>query len=240
MLIHISSTAQFFDAIRTGDQNTVIDMLNTPGFDPNSRNLVGANGLHCAARYGQDDLMPHLVRAGTDIQGIDHLNNTPLAVAASYNRVQSVHSLLLLGASADAGPDYAPTPLMIAADRGNKSIIKNLIADGADVNAISGRFEGRRNSLNYAIEAQRYDAADFLLKAGAKPWFINKHQIAAAPEITRDLLLTAQEALTDKDRQIMAPQMNLNDVYNSQGTVIDVQSWQNNRQNKPKPPHHTR
>lgn len=226
----------FFHAIRNGDENTVIESLARPGFDADGRNIIGANGLHCAARYNQSAVMPHLVQACTAIDGIDQLNNTPLMVAAAYQREEAVDTLLELGAAPDARPAFTATALMIAADKGNVPIMKKLLNSGADVHAISGRFEGRRNSLNYAIEAQQYDAAACLIEAGAKPWFINRHQIAAARDDVRELLVNARDAFTEKDHAIMAPQMHADDVYNNQGTIIDIQTWKQTRQNKPQGP----
>jgi ankyrin repeat protein len=123
--------------------------------------------LFAAARMGRDDVLPALIQAGVDIEGMGPKGYTAL-ILASYNGQESTTAMLLsYGARVDAGDsERGNTALMGIAFKGYSAIAKILIDGGTDVNARN--FAGQTALMTAAL-FNRTEIIDMLLAAGADP-----------------------------------------------------------------------
>ncbi|MDO6415951.1 ankyrin repeat domain-containing protein [Sphingomonas sp. BIUV-7] len=120
--------------------------------------------LFDAARMGRDDVIPALLRAGADIEGLDARNHSPL-ILASYNGQESTTALLLAeGARPDS--ETGNSALMGVAFKGYAAIARTLIAGGANVDYRNG---AGQNAMMMAVLFNRTEILDLLIAAGADP-----------------------------------------------------------------------
>lgn len=80
--------------------------------------------------------------------GDEHEIDTQLSFACQENRLAVVTLLLELGANANVATKYGWTPLHIAAQHGHSAIADELLAHGADVDAVMFRSARVWRSLN--------------------------------------------------------------------------------------------
>ncbi|MFS0849963.1 ankyrin repeat domain-containing protein [Novosphingobium panipatense] len=124
--------------------------------------------LFDAARLGRDDVIPALLGAGADVEGMDERGHTPL-VLASYHGHETTTSLLLeFGAAVDGTVRGAGSgsPLMGVAFKGYTAIARLLLKAGADPNFRNG---AGQTPLMMAALFSRRDIIDMLVEAGADP-----------------------------------------------------------------------
>jgi ankyrin repeat protein len=124
------------------------------------------SSLHQAAVFGAEQIQ-QLVDAGERLDGLDADGHTPLWVAVRFDKPDAVDHLLNLGATPDAGGRGADTPLLVATFMGlaRTLIVEQLIAAGADVNAVSHQYA--ETPLHYAVTNSNMEVTKLLLKAGA-------------------------------------------------------------------------
>ena len=92
--------------------------------------------LTFAACYGQVDEVRRLLDLGADVNERDWLYQTPLHLAAKFNRMEVVRLLVGRGANVTArNRDYEESALHLAAKSGNLEMMDYLIDNGAEVNA---------------------------------------------------------------------------------------------------------
>jgi ankyrin repeat protein len=104
---------RFHDAIRTGDNDGVIEMIRN-GFDVDYHDLARTPPLICAIIHDQPEIIQTLLLYGANpcISNID--KNTPLHFACRLNQVESAHLLMRYGADAEKKNSEGISPLMIA------------------------------------------------------------------------------------------------------------------------------
>jgi ankyrin repeat protein len=114
-------------------------------------------------------LAPESVMGARSISEYDEDGNSLLHVAVKQNYESSVKFLLSAGApvsaESEAKRDHRATPLVLASQRGNPTVVKMLLDSGASVNEwnYSGVYP-----LHYASEKGHTSVVQLLLESGAK------------------------------------------------------------------------
>jgi len=88
-----------------------------------------------------------------------------LHVPASKGDLAAVKRAISKGTKVDKKDIAGQTALMYAAETGNLEIVKYLVEQGANINAVSGR-KGRGTPLIYAAAANKVEIVEYLLKNG--------------------------------------------------------------------------
>ena len=155
-----------------------------------SLSKFGDTALMLAARTGKTDAVKVLLDNGAQVNAIETWGGTtPLMWAVSERHLDTVKLLIGSGANVNARSYFVPsahgrgfegavpeapkpnqaveelaggwlTPLMFAAREGDLEIARNLVAAGADLNAIAG--DGK-DGLGMAIFNGQYELASFLI-----------------------------------------------------------------------------
>eukprot|EP00051_Salpingoeca_urceolata_P023242 m.391468 g.391468 ORF g.391468 m.391468 type:complete len:1015 (-) comp20081_c0_seq1:111-3155(-) len=117
------------------------------------------NPLHYAAATGTRADLRRLLKAGEQVQSVDHFGRTALVYAAVADIVQNAEYLLKKGADVDAVDNDGRTPLHWATFHAKTGMIKVLLAHGANPLAVDN--EGR-SVLHLAQDSESlavYEAA---------------------------------------------------------------------------------
>lgn len=138
------SCTPLITATRVGNELAVEALLQN-GASPHVREADSQwTPLHCAAMYGDVDIVRRLIDAGANVDSASALGETALHVATASANVAVVDTLLRAGADANASSDKGYRPLHRLLDNfglcdshgTNLSVLRLLIAAGADVNAV--------------------------------------------------------------------------------------------------------
>src|SRR5688572_26569754 len=121
------------------------------------------NALYWAAT--KDDLAAFRAALARlpDIDTRDHLDFTPLALAATFGRRDAVALLLESGAAVDAGHPQLGTPLMLALRNGHAGVARDLLEHGADVRVLCWGLD----PLACAVRTDGGECVNLILAAGA-------------------------------------------------------------------------
>ncbi|XP_055308077.1 ankyrin-3-like [Sitodiplosis mosellana] len=136
--------------------------------------------------YGQKNVAEMLIKNGADVNGRNHMNLTPLHVAASKGNPFSGHKnvaklLMSKGADVNVGNHLKMTPLHVAAENGRKKVAEELIKNGADVNShkdvakllmykganVNAGKHSKVTPLHLAAQNGHKDVAKLLIEKGA-------------------------------------------------------------------------
>lgn len=112
-----------------------------------------------------------LIEAGSDIEAVNQMGNTPLHIAASAGLGDVVKLLLSKNAQVNARGWEQDTPLHDASEKGHATVVKLLVDHGADVNA---KNTGDETPLYLACQWKHFDVAEVLLFSGANPRQLTK------------------------------------------------------------------
>lgn len=140
------------------------------GLDPNFEGQLIGTGLMIGAWEGNVALMELFLARGADLHRTNRHGETALMLAAWKNRPEAVRWLLEKGAQPNRA-DKEWTALHYAAFAGNASLVDDLLAAGADVNARSTN--GSTVVMMAAREGHK-QIAGRLLAAGANPALKNE------------------------------------------------------------------
>ncbi|XP_057324417.1 26S proteasome non-ATPase regulatory subunit 10-like [Microplitis mediator] len=97
--------------------------------DGNGRMLI-----HWAALGGHNDLVKHLLSAGSPVDSQDDSNMTPLILASSAGRDKVVNTLIAEGANVNAQTTEGHSALQYAASKNWQAICVKLVENSADIN----------------------------------------------------------------------------------------------------------
>ena len=151
----------YFRAVHLDDERTVSRLL-AQGFDPNSTNEKGQNGLFIAMRDEAPKVAALLMgHPQIRIDQTNQSNETPLMMAALRGHLALAEQLLAKGAALNRA---GWTPLHYAASGPESRMVVMLLARGAVVDAPS---PNRTTALMMAARYGTEDAVDALLARGA-------------------------------------------------------------------------
>jgi len=158
--------AQLVDAVRTGDRETVRDLLGRPALLTEAE-PDGTTALHWAVYADDLDLVRMLLAAGADATTVSRTGVTPLGLAALNGNAVVIEALLAAGADPNAALSGGQTALMTAARTGSAASVRVLAAHGADVNAREHLLG--ETALIWAAVENHAEAIATLLELGADP-----------------------------------------------------------------------
>lgn len=136
---HNDSNSEINKAIRAlikGDEAPTWALLDG-GFDVNTANGCGATLLHIAAIVRDEKIGSKLLALGANPNARNHLNQTPVFLAANWSSNQILELALNAGGDPNALIDKESpynTPLLIAVLNNNAKGVKLLLAHAADIN----------------------------------------------------------------------------------------------------------
>jgi uncharacterized protein len=124
-------------AVRQGDTD-MVDRLIRAGADVKASNRYNVTPLSLACLNGDAAVIEKLLKAGANVNAKGQEDETPLMTVARAGNVEAAKVLLAHGATVDAREKWhGETALMWAAAEKHPAMIEELIAHGADVNAVS-------------------------------------------------------------------------------------------------------
>ena len=191
-LAHAGSYDDFFKAVKRDDGKAVTELLQR-GFDPDTIDPSGRAGLFIAVQDGSLHAADALIAwPKTRVEWRSAKDESPLMIAALRGHTELVKKLIARDADVNK-PGWAPlhyaatgghvdimkillddyafidaqspnktTPLMMAAKYGSTAAVKLLLDEGADATM---RNELGLSAVDFALQAQRQDAADMIAAA---------------------------------------------------------------------------
>jgi ankyrin repeat protein len=162
-----------------------VNKLLAGGADVKAANRYGVTPLFLACQNANPAIIERLLKAGADPNSVSTEGETALMTVARTGVVEAAKVLLEHGAKVDAREEWhGQTALMWAVDEKHPAMVKELIAHGADVNAVSNinKWErqvtseprdkwlplGGLTPLLFAARQGCVDCAKVLLEGGAK------------------------------------------------------------------------
>ena len=151
----------------------LVSRLLEAGADVNHMNYGGYSALMIAAGDGEEELVSLLLASGALVDQLGHGNGyqTPMTEAVRNRQVRIVKILLLYGADVNKIPLGEPSPLHMAASRGDANgdseIVSVLIENNADVNLQYQYDGGGYSPLAVAARCGNPRIVSRLLRAGA-------------------------------------------------------------------------
>ena len=129
-----SDSYQFLQAIRESKGDEVNKLLDKPGtVIVNTRDRQsGEAALHIVAKRGDTTYVNYLLARGADPNIRDGQGNTPLLVAVNSGAGGGIDLLVKGGANVNLGNGSGETPLIRAVQRRDLSLVRILLAAGAD------------------------------------------------------------------------------------------------------------
>ncbi len=153
----------------------LIDTLLGLGADPNAKDHRGDPLLFTAMSVGSGPGSAALIRAKADANAYDTIGMSPLVFAMSLDQPQIITALIEAGADVNA-PSIASdegtpaAPIFLAIRTGKLALVQQLVAAGANVNALDAKGS---TPLHRAVLARPEDymtaLVTTLLRAGADP-----------------------------------------------------------------------
>ncbi|TAM45192.1 MAG: ankyrin repeat domain-containing protein [Burkholderiaceae bacterium] len=172
-ITYANSYDDFFVAIRRDDASTITALL-ARGFDPNTRDPKGQNGLLMALSEPALKAAQALLDAPKiDVEARNKAGESPLMIAALHGQIDMVRELIAKGADINK-PGW--TPLHYAATRGHLEIMSLLLEHSAYIDAASP------NGTTPLMMAASYGtpaAVKLLLDEGADPTLKNQQGLTA-------------------------------------------------------------
>lgn len=171
-------------AVRADDLAKVNKLLAS-GADVKAANRYGVTPLFLACQNANPAMIERLLKAGADPNSVSTEGETALMTVARTGVVEAAKVLLEHGAKVDAREEWhGQTALMWAVDEKHPAMVKELIAHGADVNAVSNINKWERQTtaeprekwlpmggltpLLFAARQGCVECAKVLLEGGAK------------------------------------------------------------------------
>jgi hypothetical protein len=125
---------KFLDAVRKGDGNAVIAILDQPGQTiVNARDVsTGEGALHIATKRGDATYVRYLLAKGADPNLRDGHGDTPMLLAVQVAQPEIVAILATAKANANLGNSGGETPLIRAVQRRDLALVRAVLAAGGN------------------------------------------------------------------------------------------------------------
>lgn len=125
---------KFLEAVRKGDGDEVVKMLDQPGQRiVNSRDVTtGEGALHIVVKRGDAAYLKFLLARGADPNMRDGRGDTPLLLAVQYGQNALVDVLTAGKANPNLGNGGGETPLIRAVQKRDLPLVRSLLAAGAN------------------------------------------------------------------------------------------------------------
>lgn len=123
---------QFVAAIRKGDNENALKLLQDKPNLVNARDLNGNTALITAIQNRDDQWTPYLLKQGADPNIASSNGDTPLIAAARIGYTDAAGWLIELGAKVDAANRMGETALIVAVQHRQLPIVRLLMNAGAD------------------------------------------------------------------------------------------------------------
>ncbi|CAM9842849.1 unnamed protein product [Chrysoparadoxa australica] len=156
-------TPLHFAAIR--DDIDMAKYLCDAGADPDARMVRSGTPLMICAYYGSARVLRLLLSLGVYKAALDYGGWTALHYACNYGRVNCVPHLLEPIATVQS-TELRFSPFHLACRSGDVEIIRMLVENGAEVNALAGL---KLTPLHMAAQGDHIEACKYLLQQGADP-----------------------------------------------------------------------
>ena len=195
-------------ACREGDLERVRQLIQN-GQDLNRHDRHGWTPLILAARYGHDQIVRELIRAGADVNGKSNTKRTALHWTSSWRgRSIVIKTLAEAGANLNVQDEWGVTPLMRAAYWGHGNVVVELIRAGADVSVVSSckwlSVPAGSTALHFAAKQNNIECGVLLVEAGADMRTSNKNSKSPLDLASHDFRRTIQQAQSFSTKRIVA------------------------------------
>lgn len=152
----MTSSDQFFDALKAGDDAAVGGMLAADPALVRTWSPDGYTALHFAAWLGHRDLAAALLDAGADVSAVarNEARVQPLHSAAAGRHAPVVALLLARGAEANARQHGGVAPLHSSAHGGDPESVRLLLKAGADPLALTDDGKSPRDLAHHSKRAE--------------------------------------------------------------------------------------
>jgi uncharacterized protein len=123
---------QFVSALRKGDSNAALALLNEKPTLVNARDLSGKTALITAIEAHNEEWAGYLLQQGADPNMALRDGESPLMAAARLGNQNIVGWLLAQGARVNDSNRRGETPLIVAVQRRQAPVVRILLDAGAD------------------------------------------------------------------------------------------------------------
>ncbi|XP_041351820.1 serine/threonine-protein phosphatase 6 regulatory ankyrin repeat subunit B-like [Gigantopelta aegis] len=180
--------------------------------------IVMTSPLHLAVLAVSIDLVEMLVENGAQLDTVDASGDTPLCTAMKHVPGSSVMPLYLLSKHAD--PNLADktknSPLHLAVNAGSLNLVKELVANGAELDTVN---ESGETPLYIAVRNREIQVVKYLVEKGAG---VNLHGKSNRNEISSLLHLAILSNSVDNVKILVENGAQLNTVDESGNTLLHI------------------
>jgi ankyrin repeat protein len=154
-----SQSYKFLEAVRKGDGNAVIGMLDQPGQTIiNARDITtGEGAIHIVVKRGDAAYLRYLLAKGADPNLRDGDGNTAMLLAVQANQPELIQVLAASKANPNLGNNGGETPLIRAVQRRDLGLVRAVLAAGGNpdqtdnVAGMSARDYAKRDTRSTVI-----------------------------------------------------------------------------------------
>lgn len=201
----VGENAELFNAVRNGDIDE-LNLLITDDTDLTMTNELGNTLLHLAVSTGDLEIVKYFIDAGADPDAENAEGNSPidLALAEGYADMAIAMKQSTKTVKSSTGSDVT---IWNAALRGDMDSMRELLADGSDVNEEDDI--DLSTPLHYAAKGGSVSMVTFLLDEGAnvyaqdRAWSIPLHEAIMSEhlEIVKVLIEDEKYTMNTADKQ---------------------------------------
>jgi ankyrin repeat protein len=154
-------TVDDFALAAFNDRDDEVRLMLSRGMDPGTVGPDGTPVLATAAREGSEKVVDVLLAAGAKVDQPNAYGDTALKLAALQGRMSIARKLRARGAQLET-PGW--TPLIYAATGGHDEMVRYLLAEGANIDAVS---PNGTSALMMAVREEKFSTAELLIARGA-------------------------------------------------------------------------